>query len=140
MPFSPNFYNRRAGGTSKGAGSFSNVVQFSAQRESSGGPTYRGSGANEGAYLINDSGVYSVSITIGSAAAFTAAIKSGTAVDNTLADATQRAAESEADIGGGVLSVHWVGFLQEGDLVWVHNSAAPSAGVDDNQITIAQVA
>lgn len=140
MSFDPARAVRRTGGTSKGGGAHSNIVQHgtAAQAHQNGGEVI-GHDATEGSFLCREAGVYAVSATAECSDAFTLAIESGAALDNVLSDATTRAAATEPAVGGGLLSVCWVGFVPEGHFIWIHVSGTLSADVDHNQVSVAQV-
>ncbi len=130
---------RRTDGTAKGAGSFASVVQYDVQSDLKGtGITYQGSGANEGAFLIERQGVYAVTVSARGQVA-RLVIHTGAAPNNTVNGVTSRAFQSVIAAANDDSNAHWVGPVATGEFIWVHYSGTIAGTVDENQITIVRL-
>src|SRR6185436_3379598 len=130
-------YSRVTGGTTFN-GTYGNVVVYSTVAESGGSDlTYQasGSGASEGATLVNTSGIYAVSCAAAPNNASTPEIRVGSAVDNANEDGNTRA-PFRADTGTGRYSSAWTGYIPAGSYVWLFVNSSIAAGVNVNQMTI----
>lgn len=140
-------YVRRTGGISKGGGAHADVVQFSTQAEASAvnviwavpDLTYLSAGDDQGAFLVNRTGIYAVSFsgTQEPSAPHEEEIRVGAAVDNNGSDANTRARANMTITPD--LQTAWTGFVPAGSFIWCRNTGTPSANVNENQVSIVRV-
>lgn len=139
MAFDPLSYTRRADGTTKGGGSFSNVVQYEEQREQSGSPiTYHSTGANQGAFLIQVNGIYAVSVTAFNTDVAIIEIAVGASLINAANSVNTRAAHLESDSNPTIVHTAWTGFVPKGLFIYMLNTGTPNDFPELNQISISQ--
>jgi hypothetical protein len=131
-------YIRRTNGNTRGATN-TNVVIFNTAAESSGSDiTYVNSAANGDSFLINTSGVYSVSWTnVPTTIGVISEIRTGI-LDNGQGDANTRSADQQtATAYTGQLS--WTGYVTAGNSIWAMSNGAITTAVNYTQITIVKV-
>jgi hypothetical protein len=136
----PLSYIRRTAGNTRGSTN-TNVVIYGTAAESAGEDiTYVNSAANGDSFKINTSGIYSVDVsayTNSSDADYTLQIRVGSSVNNSASDGDTRATASI--LFGYASSCSWVGYISKDYFIYTHQSTAPTANTNLNQITIARV-
>lgn len=132
-------YIRRTNGLTRGSTN-TNVVIFGTADVSVGTDiTYQSSATNGDSFLINTSGIYSLSFTAGLGTVNTTIdLQVGSAIDNASLNSNSRASVRSSFNGGDPVSVAWTGYIAAGQVVWVY-AANDLAGAAYTAITVARV-
>jgi len=131
-------YMRRTNGLTRGSTN-TQVVIFGTAQESSGTDiTYVNSVTNGDSFLINTSGIYSVSYSSEVGSTGTIEIRIGSTVDNLSNDSNTRALSSNVS-PPAYMTIGWIGYVDAGKNIWILSGSAPAGSAFRNQITIARV-
>lgn len=132
-------YIRRTNGLTRGSTN-TNVVIFGTADVSVGTDiTYQNSATNGDSFLINTSGIYSLSFTAGLGTANTTIdLRVGSAIDNANLNSNSRASVRSSFGGADPVSVAWTGYIAAGQVAWVFASN-DLAGASYTAITVARV-
>lgn len=132
-------YMRRTSGLTRGSTN-TNVVIYGVANESNGSDiTYVNSATDGDSFLINTSGIYSISAYhVLAASGRTVGIYVGTLSNTT--EGAQIRAQTQADNNNFNHNTSWTGYLSASTQVWVSTNSALYNDANLNQITIARVA
>lgn len=130
---------RRLAGNTRGS-SNTNVVIYGTSADSFGSDiTYNNSATAGDSFIINTSGIYSISATAytSSGASYELEIRVGNSVDNTACDSNCRAHFSA--VSGYVSFCTWTGYVAAGNRIWIYKNTAPTADANVNQVTVTRI-
>jgi len=141
MPKTPISWMRRSNGVTRGSTNASVIIYGTANESAGSDITYVNSATLGDSFLINTSGVYSISLVawynvVPQVKFIEIHVDTSINNDNSGVETMSASYVPATGYGGGI---SWVGYIQAGKRIWGYCSGANLAGAYLNQITICRV-